>query len=91
MSTECKDTKLYYTYQAKNQYKDKPLTGDISIKMDLYFGTKRKCDIDNFNKLVFDALTGIVYEDDSQIVELSIIKGYDKANPRVELCITNLV
>jgi Holliday junction resolvase RusA-like endonuclease len=30
----------------------------------LYFGTKGKTDLDNFNKIGLDALTGIVWEDD---------------------------
>jgi len=51
----------------------------------LYHGTKRERDIDNFSKLLLDALTGIVYEDDSQIVSLTITKAYDKENPRVDV------
>ena len=46
-----------------------------------------KEDIDNFNKLAFDACTGMVWEGDSQIVELHITKAYDKANPRIELIV----
>lgn len=34
-----------------------------------------------------DALTGIVWLDDSQIVEAHVFKGYDKANPRIEISI----
>jgi Holliday junction resolvase RusA-like endonuclease len=36
-----------------------PRAGDIEVSMTLYFGTKRKADLDNFNKLSLDALTGI--------------------------------
>jgi Holliday junction resolvase RusA-like endonuclease len=43
--------------------------------------------LDNFNKLWQDALTGIVYEDDSQIAELHLYRDYDKANPRLEVVI----
>ena len=57
----------------------------MSVKMALYHGDHRKRDIDNFNKLVFDALSGIAFLDDSQVVELTIIKAYDKSAPRVEL------
>ena len=35
-----------------------------------------KPDLDNIAKLVLDALNGIVYKDDSQVVELSISKFY---------------
>jgi Holliday junction resolvase RusA-like endonuclease len=35
-----------------------------------------KPDLDNIAKLVLDALNGIVYKDDSQVVELTISKFY---------------
>lgn len=72
--------------KAKSQWKGAPpLTGDISVSITLYFGTKRRADLDNFNKLSLDALTGIVYEDDSQIAELNLKRAYDKARPRIEI------
>lgn len=74
-------------YEAIAQFKQKILAGPVQVGMKIYFGTKRKCDIDNFNKLVFDALSGVVWRDDSQIEELHIKKLYDKENPRVELLI----
>jgi Holliday junction resolvase RusA-like endonuclease len=43
-----------------------PLKGDINVSITL-FCTKRRSDWDNFHKLSCDALSGIVYEDDSQI------------------------
>jgi Holliday junction resolvase RusA-like endonuclease len=45
--------------------------------------------LDNFNKLWQDALTGIVYEDDSQIAELHLYRDYDKARPRIEIEVVN--
>ena len=33
---------------------------------------------DNFNKLSLDALSGIVYRDDSQVAELTIKHAYDR-------------
>jgi hypothetical protein len=60
----------------------KPLEGDVALLITLYFGTKRRADIDNFNKLSLDALTSIVYEDDSQIAELTLTRAYDKARPQ---------
>lgn len=61
------------------------IEGDIKVKAVMFFGTKRKQDLDNFNKLFLDSLSGIAYEDDSQIQELLIIKRYDKENPRIEV------
>lgn len=85
MSNKGKMTKESYQWQAKAQYKGQPLEGLLKVEMELYVGTKRKCDIDNFNKLCFDSLTGTVWVDDSQIRELTIKKGYDKENPRITL------
>ena len=48
---------------------------------------KRRADLDNFHKLSFDALTGIVWEDDSQVEELTVRREYDKGRPHVELTI----
>ena len=87
MSPEGKAIKEGYQWEAKSQWKQPILTGDISVSITLYFGTKRRADLDNFNKLSLDALTGIVYEDDSQIAKLQLVRGYDKARPRIEITI----
>lgn len=88
MSAQGKALKEDYQWQAKSQCKGvKPLTGDVKLEVKLYFGTKRKCDIDNFNKICYDALTGIVWEDDSQIIKVTTEKFFDKTNPRIELTI----
>jgi Holliday junction resolvase RusA-like endonuclease len=35
--------------------------------------------------LSLDALTGIVYEDDSQIAEMTLKRAYDKQRPRIDI------
>ena len=45
-----------------------------------------KPDIDNSVKSIFDALNGVAYHDDSQVVELSVNKYYSET-PRVEVVI----
>jgi Holliday junction resolvase RusA-like endonuclease len=72
MTAEGKALKEQYQWEARAQWKGKPLEGDIDVSISLYFGTKRRADLDNFNKLSLDALTGIVYLDDSQIAKLTI-------------------
>jgi Holliday junction resolvase RusA-like endonuclease len=72
MTPEGKALKEQYRWKAKSQWKGRPLEGDIEVSITLYFGTKRKADPDNFNKLSLDALTGIAYLDDSQIAKLTI-------------------
>jgi Holliday junction resolvase RusA-like endonuclease len=41
-------------------------------------------DIDNYCKAPLDALNGIVWRDDSQVVELTVSKFYS-SRPRLEL------
>lgn len=85
MSANGKNLKIDYQWQIKNQWKKKPLMGPITARFTLYFSRKGKHDIDNFSKLLLDALTGVVWEDDSQIEELHIKKDFDRSNPRIEI------
>lgn len=85
MSAEGKSIKEDYGWQTRQQFKGEPLITDLEISIKIYFGTKRKGDWDNFHKLSMDALTGIVWEDDSQIQKATVEKFYSKENPRIEL------
>lgn len=49
----------------------------------------KKPDIDNITKCVLDALNGIAYHDDSQIVRLTVEKFYAQ-QPRVEVDICDI-
>jgi Holliday junction resolvase RusA-like endonuclease len=40
------------------------------VKVDLWFSVLRAGDVDNYSKLVLDALQGVVLENDRQVVEL---------------------
>ena len=44
----------------------------------------KKPDADNIAKIILDSLNGIAYKDDSQIIELSVIKIYTEELERVE-------
>lgn len=85
MTKEGKDLKESYKLQLKNQYKRKPIEGEVDLRVELFFGDKRVRDIDNYNKILLDACTGILWIDDKQIMSLYIVKNYDKENPRIEL------
>ncbi|MDD4564812.1 MAG: RusA family crossover junction endodeoxyribonuclease [Eubacteriales bacterium] len=50
----------------------------------------KKPDIDNIAKIIADALNGIAYKDDTQIIEMNIKKSYGET-PRVEVEITGLL
>lgn len=62
-------------------------TTPLVVAVTLFHGTRRTVDIDNYGKVLLDALTGIVWVDDSQIEEMTVRRGYDKERPRVEISI----
>jgi Holliday junction resolvase RusA-like endonuclease len=90
LSQEGKNIRQSYQFQAKTQWKRKPLTGPLQVAIKLFHGTKRKSDWDNFHKLSMDALTGIVWADDSQIMEADVCKFYDPKKPRIEIVVNEL-
>lgn len=76
-------------WEARTQYRGKPLQGPLKAEIALFWGDRRKHDVDNIKGLL-DALTGIVWEDDGHIEDLHTRKFYDKAAPRVEMQIVPL-
>ena len=87
MTKDGKDLKTAYQWQAKSQWKKKPTAEVVKVKIDLFFQRKNKHDIDNYGKVLLDSLTGIVWEDDSQIQEMTVSKWLDKEAPRIEITI----
>jgi len=91
MKKDAKDTKESYVLQSRIQYKGKPLKTLLTVYIRIYFGDKRVRDWDNWHKISMDALTGIVYDDDSQIKVATIqLMEPDKQNPRIEILIDEL-
>jgi len=45
---------------------------------------QKKPDIDNVAKIILDSLNGIAYKDDSQVIELSVLKRWTEDIERVE-------
>jgi Holliday junction resolvase RusA-like endonuclease len=88
MTAEGKAIKEDYGWQAKSQWQAEPFGGDVAICATFYYGTRRKFDLDNANKLWADALSGIVYVDDNQIASLLLRRRYDKENPRIEIIVS---
>ena len=62
----------------------KALEGPLSVSIRWYRG-RRSGDLDNRAKVTLDALLGVAYLDDKQIVELHMWRHEDKASPRVEV------
>ena len=63
-----------------------PLVDAVAVDVRVYRPARRG-DLDNCLKVVLDAMRGIGYEDDSQIVKIIAQRFDDKVNPRVELTI----
>lgn len=61
-----------------------PFNGAVALTVVLYRPT-RTGDIDNYSKLLLDALQGVIYDNDKQVCDLRNIKAHDKHNPRVEV------
>lgn len=81
--------KTNYQWQAKSQLKIKqPIKEGLNLHIFLFFGDKRKRDIDNYGKILLDSLSGILYIDDSQIQVMTVVKNYCKENPRIEILFT---
>jgi len=57
--------------------------GYVSVEFQFFLPNKRRKDWDNLSKCVSDALNGIVYKDDSQVIMAHIEKAIEKDEPGV--------
>ena len=57
---------------AKKQYKKEPLQGDLTVELAVAYHNKRHCDASNAPKSCFDALQGLLYNNDNQIKHLIV-------------------
>lgn len=62
----------------------KPLTGLVEV-VGHVFRPRAVGDLDNTFKVLFDALKGLAFADDRQVVHIDFWRHDDKARPRVEL------
>ena len=68
-----------------------PLVGPLAVEVDIHPPDNRRRDIDNVQKALLDALQhGGAYEDDSQIVRLTIEKRQSVENGTTIVRIRNL-
>jgi len=59
-------------------------SGPVKVLIRVYRPAKRG-DLDNALKVLFDAMAGVAYLDDSQVVEIRALRFESKSNPRVEI------
>lgn len=58
----------------------------VAVRLDIY-RARKSGDLDNFLKVVLDALRGVAYTDDRQVVKIEARRFDDALNPRVEVWI----
>jgi crossover junction endodeoxyribonuclease RusA len=61
--------------------------GPVNVVAKLY-RPRRIGDLDNGLKVALDALKGVAFNDDSQVVRIEAERHDDKANPRLEIEVT---
>jgi Holliday junction resolvase RusA-like endonuclease len=66
-------------------------TGPLVLTCRFYRATGRTADTDNLVKLVKDALNGIVWQDDRQVVQLHAARFDRQPNPRTEIAVYRMV
>lgn len=64
----------------------RPIPDLVSLSVTL-FRPSRRLDLDNGLKIVIDAMNGIAWNDDSQIVEIHALRLDDPSNPRILMLI----
>lgn len=86
LSTEGRRYKSTVYMDAVTQGCEAPLEGSLRVTVDVY-RARRAGDLDGYFKGLFDALNGVAYTDDQQIVEIHARRLDDKHNPRVEVTV----
>lgn len=82
LTRDYRDAKEALQWEIASQWSGDPLTEEVTLNVFQYLPNANQ-DIDAYLKILFDAMTGIVYKDDKQITELSTLKFHDKQHPRI--------
>ena len=64
------------------------LSGPVALELHVY-RERRSGDLSNRIKIIEDALQGVLYENDSQVVELHAYLHEDRHAPRIEIEVTS--
>ena len=78
------EEKRVIAWEAHSLHRGVPMEGDLIVDMTMYWPNKRNHDVDNVKGYI-DSLSGILWEDDSLILDLNLKKRIDEENPRVEI------
>lgn len=90
LSPKYRTAKQQIAQRAVLYWRRAQMIGDVHLLARFYFPDARKRDAGNYRKALTDALTGIVYTDDSQLAGEHYLKGaIDRERPRVEVTISD--
>ena len=85
LTRQARAIKEAMAWEAKYQYRKPEITREFELRVDLYYPDRRRRDGDNIKGLL-DAMTGILWKDDSLIVAHMVRKHVRPGeNPRIEL------
>lgn len=91
MSAAGKSRKEEYSWAFKtNRPKDWSLKEKYRVEVLLFFKDRRAHDVDNYLKILLDAGSGILWDDDKQICQITVSKAIDKENPRIDVIISTI-
>jgi len=89
-----------YERAIRNSYSGPKFEEAVYMKLTAYYQKPKKCktlfplkkpDLDNVAKIIMDSLNGVAYDDDKQVVWLTITKRWTEDYPRVEVTLTEWV
>lgn len=64
------------------------LMGAVDVSIIFSFDDGRRRDVDNFAKAILDCLKGVMFEDDSDIVSLYMVKRLRQKTNSIEVSVT---
>lgn len=90
-TTGNKDFHLKIQKYAQENFQDNIVNNDSRFRVNIIFFFKKKVpwkiDLDNLAKPILDILSGIIYEDDTQVFKLTIEKKYNQLIEGISLLI----
>ena len=57
--------------------------GDIEVSIEFFLKDRHRKDLDNLSKAILDSIKHVLFDDDSQVVKLTLSKSVDREVPRV--------
>ena len=90
LSKESREQKKLVQTEVLRQKQNKMLEGHLLFYMDVEVKKVKSPDIDALLKQLFDALEGLCYKNDNQILDLRVRKHLNKGEDRITVLIENI-